>query len=210
MVSHLILESIPKIKIEKTSLSWSPVTESNRRPSPYHACRFRLMASRWVRLPQAKRISASENVALRPVLPGAVVTWFVTGRLPDLPSTVCPQRPSPWVRSVQHPPQVGQVLLIPGDRLGDPARLLVGTTGVIAQDEGVVSSVPGTHSKRKVEVLRTSERLMRRVWVTKSRTAAFGASPRDCRLPCSRSAQRCAMRIILIAQACAGWWPWLG
>ena len=28
-----------------SSLSWSPVTESNRRPSPYHACRFRLMTS---------------------------------------------------------------------------------------------------------------------------------------------------------------------
>ena len=30
---------------EKYILSWSPVTESNRRPSPYHACRFRLMPS---------------------------------------------------------------------------------------------------------------------------------------------------------------------
>jgi hypothetical protein len=38
LVSHLIL----KLRIRKTSLSWSPVTESNRRPSPYHACRFRL------------------------------------------------------------------------------------------------------------------------------------------------------------------------
>src|SRR5204863_285451 len=44
--------------------SWSPVTESNRRPSPYHAYRFRLMTSRWVGLPQAKRISLSEHVAL--------------------------------------------------------------------------------------------------------------------------------------------------
>jgi hypothetical protein len=37
------------------------------------------MASHWVRLLQASRISASERVALRLVLPGAVVTWFVTG-----------------------------------------------------------------------------------------------------------------------------------
>jgi hypothetical protein len=41
------------------------------------------MASCWVRLLQAKRIPVSENVALRLVLPGVVVTWFVTG-LPDL------------------------------------------------------------------------------------------------------------------------------
>jgi hypothetical protein len=32
LVSHLIL----KLDIRKISLSWSPVTESNRRPSPYH------------------------------------------------------------------------------------------------------------------------------------------------------------------------------
>ena len=32
LVSHLILKS----DIRKTSLTWSPVTESNRRPSPYH------------------------------------------------------------------------------------------------------------------------------------------------------------------------------
>src|SRR6266700_3126790 len=32
LVSHLIL----KPEVRKTSLSWSPVTESNRRPSPYH------------------------------------------------------------------------------------------------------------------------------------------------------------------------------
>ena len=32
LASHLILKS----DVRKTSLSWSPVTESNRRPSPYH------------------------------------------------------------------------------------------------------------------------------------------------------------------------------
>jgi hypothetical protein len=32
LASHLILEP----NVRKTSLSWSPVTESNRRPSPYH------------------------------------------------------------------------------------------------------------------------------------------------------------------------------
>ena len=46
---------------------------------PYHACQFRLMASRWVRLPQARRIPVSEYVALRLPLAGVVVTWFVTG-----------------------------------------------------------------------------------------------------------------------------------
>jgi len=42
LVSHLIL----KPGIRKISLSWSPVTESNRRPSPYHAWRFRRITSR--------------------------------------------------------------------------------------------------------------------------------------------------------------------
>ena len=54
--------------------SWSPVTESNRRSSPYHACRFRLMASYWVGLPQVRGISASGYVALCPPVPGVVVT----------------------------------------------------------------------------------------------------------------------------------------
>jgi hypothetical protein len=36
LVSLLILKSASKKQFEKTSLSWSPVTESNRRPSPYH------------------------------------------------------------------------------------------------------------------------------------------------------------------------------
>ena len=36
--------------------SWSPVTESNRRPSPYHACQFRLTPSGWVGLPQVRGI----------------------------------------------------------------------------------------------------------------------------------------------------------
>jgi hypothetical protein len=40
------------------------------------------MASGWVGLPQLRRILLSERVALRPVLPGLVVTWFVTG-FPD-------------------------------------------------------------------------------------------------------------------------------
>ena len=57
----------------------SPVTESNRRPSPYHACRFRLMPSGWVGLPQVGAMVVSEAVGLCLALPGAVVTWFVTG-----------------------------------------------------------------------------------------------------------------------------------
>ena len=52
----------------------SPVTESNRRPSPYHACRFRLMPSRWVGLPQVRAVPRFVYVALRRPLPEGVVT----------------------------------------------------------------------------------------------------------------------------------------
>ena len=39
--------STPLVRVvRKLAMTWSPVTESNRRPSPYHACRFRPMASR--------------------------------------------------------------------------------------------------------------------------------------------------------------------
>jgi hypothetical protein len=65
--------------------SWSPVTESNRRPSPYHACRFHLMASHRVGLPQARGIPVSEHVALRRQLPGGVVACLVTGSKPHRP-----------------------------------------------------------------------------------------------------------------------------
>jgi hypothetical protein len=41
------------------SLSWSPVTESNRRPSPHHTGRHRLMASYPVGLLQARGTSVS-------------------------------------------------------------------------------------------------------------------------------------------------------
>ncbi len=37
------------------------------------------MSSVWVRLPQVGWISVSEYIAVRLPLPGAVVTWFVTG-----------------------------------------------------------------------------------------------------------------------------------
>jgi hypothetical protein len=60
-------------------MTWSPVTESNRRPSPYHACRFGLTQSGQAELPQGRRIAVSEYVALRLPLLGVVVTWFVTG-----------------------------------------------------------------------------------------------------------------------------------
>ena len=58
--------------------SWSPVTESNRRPSPYHAFQFHLMTSQRVALPHVGGIVVSEYVARRLPLPGVVVTWFVT------------------------------------------------------------------------------------------------------------------------------------
>ena len=53
-----------EIEAEKISLSWSSVTESNRRPSPYQACRFRLLSSGWVGLLQVGGIPVSEYVAL--------------------------------------------------------------------------------------------------------------------------------------------------
>ena len=79
---HSVSLLILKPGVRKTSLSWSPVTESNRRPSPYHACRFRPAVSGWVGLPQVGRIAVSEHVALRLPLPGVVVTRFVTGFMP--------------------------------------------------------------------------------------------------------------------------------
>jgi hypothetical protein len=36
LVSHLILVTGHQSRIRKTIVTWSPVTESNRRPSPYH------------------------------------------------------------------------------------------------------------------------------------------------------------------------------
>src|SRR5262249_17404409 len=47
-----------------TWYNWSPVTESNRRPSPYHACRFRLTPSHQVGLPQFRGRWVSGYVAL--------------------------------------------------------------------------------------------------------------------------------------------------
>jgi hypothetical protein len=91
LVSHLILKSY----IRKTSLSWSPVTESNRRPSPYHGGRFRLLTSPQVGLSQARRIPVSGHVALRLPVPGGVVTWLVTW-----PSRHASER---HVRGQQHP-----------------------------------------------------------------------------------------------------------
>ena len=64
---------------ESCRSSWSPVTESNRRPSPYHACRFRLMASGWVQLPHFRGLRVSGCVALCLLSPRAVVARFVTG-----------------------------------------------------------------------------------------------------------------------------------
>ena len=49
----------------------SPVTELNDRPSSYPAGRVRLMASRWIGLPQFGAVSISVYVALCRPLPGA-------------------------------------------------------------------------------------------------------------------------------------------
>jgi hypothetical protein len=79
LVSHLTPNLWVEIENEKDRLSWSPVTESNRRPSPHHACRFRPMGSRWVGLPQVRAIPVSVYIAPRRLTPEAVVTWFGTG-----------------------------------------------------------------------------------------------------------------------------------
>src|SRR5436190_23839993 len=57
---------------------WSPVTESNRRPSPYHACRFRLAATLWVVLRHVRATGLSGWVRLRLPWSEGVVTCFVT------------------------------------------------------------------------------------------------------------------------------------
>ena len=85
-------QSLRLLFFESCHSSWSPVTESNRRPSPYHACQFRPIASHQVGLLQVGEIAVSEYVALRLVLPGAVVTWFVTsfrirGRSANVPAS---------------------------------------------------------------------------------------------------------------------------
>jgi hypothetical protein len=59
-------------------LTLSPVTESNRRPSPYHAHLFCRMVSRWVELPQFEAMGGSGCVVLCLLSAGGVVTWFVT------------------------------------------------------------------------------------------------------------------------------------
>jgi hypothetical protein len=64
---------------EKSYFTWSPVTESNRRPSPYHSCLFHPPGSLQVRLSQVAGILVSECVAFGLLLSVAVVTWFVTG-----------------------------------------------------------------------------------------------------------------------------------
>jgi len=64
----------PVRNVRITFLNWSPVTESNRRPSPHHAYRFRLVPSDWVGLPQVGGITLSEHVALCLPSPGVVVT----------------------------------------------------------------------------------------------------------------------------------------
>jgi hypothetical protein len=52
--------------------------ESNRRPSPYHACRFHPTTSYRVWLLQVRGVRVSEYVALCRPSAGVVVTYFVT------------------------------------------------------------------------------------------------------------------------------------
>jgi hypothetical protein len=62
-----------------TGAPFGPVTRNQPRPIACHARRFRPMVFRWVGLLQVRRMSVFECVALRPVMPGVVLTWFVTG-----------------------------------------------------------------------------------------------------------------------------------
>ncbi len=64
--------------MESASELGSPVTESNRRPSPYHACPFCRMVSLWGELPQFEAMGVSGCVAPCLSSAGGVVTWFVT------------------------------------------------------------------------------------------------------------------------------------
>src|SRR5450755_2732189 len=85
-VSLLILKSsllILNSGVRNNALTWSPVTESNRRPSPYHGRSFGLEGSRWVASVQFRTVALSGWYRRGPVLTGAVVTRFVTG-FPDL------------------------------------------------------------------------------------------------------------------------------
>ena len=66
----------PSTGRERTSELQSPVTESNRRPSPYHSCLFHPTGSLQVPLSQVAGILTSEYVALGLLLSAAVVTWF--------------------------------------------------------------------------------------------------------------------------------------
>ena len=81
-------QSLRWLFFESCRSSWSPVTESNRRPSPYHACQFCLMPSGCVGLPQVGGIAVSGRVALRPSLPTGVVTCLVTAGLRIPPSRI--------------------------------------------------------------------------------------------------------------------------
>ena len=63
----------------KTCITWSLVTESNRRPSPYHACRFRPTASRLGRITAGRRDCGRWLRRAMSAIAGGVVTWFVTG-----------------------------------------------------------------------------------------------------------------------------------
>ena len=63
---------------ENVKTTRSPVTESDRRPSPYHAHLFCRMVSRWVELRQFEAMGVSRCVVLCLSSAGGVVTWFVT------------------------------------------------------------------------------------------------------------------------------------
>jgi hypothetical protein len=90
---HLVSHFILKLRIRKTSLSWSPVTESNRRPSPYRACRFRLMQS------VGSDYRRSENVRCLSASRSSGAAWrrchLICHWLKDLCSNWSPAGPNP-------------------------------------------------------------------------------------------------------------------
>jgi hypothetical protein len=60
-------------------LTWWAVLDLNQWPLPCQACLIRLPRSLDISLPQLNMTALSWRVALRLVMPGAVVTWLVTG-----------------------------------------------------------------------------------------------------------------------------------
>jgi hypothetical protein len=65
--------------VRNDALSWSPVTESNRRPSPYHGRSLRPRGSRWSRQCRSGALSrlAGSGCQRRPNVDPVAAGWFL-------------------------------------------------------------------------------------------------------------------------------------